>query len=223
MGEELAQPDWVKNTEKTLQGIEEGLKIGRSVDQPDWVKDAEEHSYALAKEKYAGEARTYEKIAESGYLVIDTVVNLPFTESAGLYLSKFFITLRDQGKILANRCPRCQRIVFPPRIVCGFCKIRIPDKDENWVELSDKGTVLSYTVVTEREVDRVTGKVIGQPYPCAFIRLDGGDEWTLMPHFLEERELDRLHNGMRVKAVWKPREERRARMSDILYFRTIEE
>ena len=103
----------------------------------------------------------------------------------------------------------------------GRCKIRIEDRRENWIELGDRGSVISYTLTEEREVDRATGKMIGDYYPCAFIRLDGGDEWTLLAHFLGEENLDDLSVGMRVQAVWKPKEERRGRMTDILYFRKI--
>ena len=224
MGEKIGQPDWDINTKRTLKGIEDGLKVAQqSRELPDWAKGYEEVSYALAKQKYAREAEVYEKAAQDGYLVVDGIVNLPFTDHPGLYLSKFFAALRDEGKILANRCPHCQRVIFPPRVICSFCKVRVEDKDENWVELSDKGTVVSYTVTTEREVDRVTGKIVGEYYPTAFIRLDGGDEWTLLAHFLGETETEKLHVGMRVQAVWRPKEERRARMTDILYFRTLEE
>lgn len=224
MTEKTIQPDWVKNTAITLQGIEEEAKKPKAVtlNRPDWAKEIELSSLKLYTEKYTSELNLYKESAEQGYLVVDTVVILPFTESAGLYLSKFFTALKEEGKILANKCPKCQRIIFPPRIVCGFCKVRIEDKDENWIELSDKGTVVSYTVVTEREVDRATGEIIGEPYPCSFIRLDGGDEWTLLAHFLEEPDLDKLRTGMRVQAGWRPKGERRGRMSDIMYFRTIE-
>ena len=64
---------------------------------------------------------------------------------------------------------------------------------------------------------------MGEPNPCAFIRLDGGDEWTILVHYLEMIDLEKLRRGMRVKAVWKPKEERRGRLSDISFFRIIEE
>jgi uncharacterized OB-fold protein len=97
----------------------------------------------------------------------------------------------------------------------------VGEKEEDWLVLSDEGTVVSFQVATEREVDRVTGRVVGQPNPCGFIRLDGGDEWTILVHYLEMIDIERLQRGVRVKAVWKPRQERRGRMSDIAYFRMI--
>ena len=221
MSKASTQPGWVRNTDEVLKAIDEDEKRHEAVAMPEWAREIERYSFDFYRKKYAKEVEGYRKAAESGYLVVENIVNLPFTESAGLYLSKFFHALKEEGKILANRCTKCGRIVFPPRVVCGWCKIRIEDRKENWVELSDKGSVISYTLTEEREVDRATGKMIGNYYPCAFIRLDGGDEWTLLAHFLGEENLDSLGVGMRVQAVWKPKEERRGRMTDILYFKKI--
>ena len=222
MTEEVIQPDWVRNAEETLQGVEEGVKESEAIAHPDF-REYSMASYSLAKQKYAGELDAYKKALESGYVVVESMLNLPFTESAGLYWSRFFTTIRDEGKLLANRCPKCRRVIFPPRIVCGFCKSRIEDKDGNWIQLSDKGTVTSINITTDREVDRAIGKVIGEARPCIYIRLDGGDNWTIITHYSEEMDIKKLHTGMRVQAVWKPREERQARMTDIKYFRIIEE
>ena len=87
--------------------------------------------------------------------------------------------------------------------------------------MGDEGTLVSWQVATEREVDRVTGRIIGQPNPCGFIRLDRGDEWTILVHYLEMIDLNNLRRGRRVKAVWRSKNERRGRMSDIAFFRMI--
>ncbi len=198
--------------------------MGRSLEETvghDWVEKSESESFKLAKLKAESETKHFEKAAEKGLLAVKSVINLPFRESAGIYLTKFFAAIRDEGEILANKCPACKRVVLPPRIVCGFCKIEIEDEPENWMTLNDTGTVLSYTINVEREVDYATDRLIGQPYPIAFIRLDGGDQYSILVHFLKETEPGKLAAGMRVRAVWKPREQRRGRMSDILYFETI--
>ena len=157
------------------------------------------------------------------YLYVDQIVNLPFTESAGLYMSKFLTKIRDEGKIVANKCPKCHRIVVPPRIVCGYCKVKIEDKPENWVELSDKGTVTDTLTIQDREIDAITGEMLGMPNPNLFIRLDGGDEWTIIGHISEETDVSKVPPGTHVQAVWKPREERVGKVSDIKYFRVIPE
>lgn len=156
-------------------------------------------------------------------LYVEQIVRLPFTESAGTYMSKFLIKIRDEGRIVANRCPKCHRIVLPPRIVCGFCKVEIEDRPENWIELADRGTVVDCMTIGEREIDVVTGEFVGTPNPHLFIRLDGGDEWTILGHIAEETDASRYQPGARVQAVWKPKNERVGKLSDIKFFRLIEE
>lgn len=222
MEKKVERPDWAINIENLIRRIEENTRECAQIEEADYRGYAEA-SYSAARKKYEDEMKLYQKIFENGYVVIDTFVNLPFKESAGLRLSKFFNTLKDEGKILALRCPECRRVIFSPRPVCGFCRITVGEREEDWIELSDTGTVTSIVLPTEREVDRATGKVVGEANPCAFIRLDGGDEWTVLVHYLEEIDMEKLKRGMRVKAVWKPRDQRRGRMSDIAYFKIIQE
>ena len=155
------------------------------------------------------------------FLAVRSEVRLPWRQSAGQYLTKFLIELRDNAKIIGNRCPKCRRINLPPNIVCGWCKIRIEDKPENWVELSDRGTVVTFLEITERDTEPLTGKMLGKINPGAQILLDGSEGCTPLYHILEETDIQKIYIGMRVQAVWKPPEERIGNLNDILFFRTI--
>lgn len=150
MESHLIKPDWVRHIEMALRGLQEGEKKCEEMTDPDYRGYAEA-SYALAREKYEAEIKLYQNNLEAGYVIVDTIVHLPFKESAGLRLSKFFQTLRDEAKILALKCPQCQRVIFPPRPVCGFCRITVGEREEDWLSLSDSGTVTSFLVPTERE------------------------------------------------------------------------
>ena len=145
-------------------------------------------------------------------------LNVPFTWAAGEYVSKFLIALRDEGKILCNTCPECGRTLVPPRPICGRCHVRMSEKFQ---ELSDKGTVLIFNVFEQSFWDPSYGKQREVPHTIALIQLDGPP--TIFTHFLEETDVNKLHMGMRVQAVWKPKEQRVGHMRDILYFRTINE
>lgn len=221
MEKRMEKPDWETNIEGLLRRMEENLGECAQIKEEAYRGFAEA-SYRVAQKKYEDEMKLYKKAIEDGYVIVDTFVNLPYKESAGLRVSKFFHVLKEEGKILALRCPECRRVIFSPRPVCGFCRVSVGEKEEDWIELSDTGTITSVVLPTEREVDRATGKIIGEANPCAFIRLDGGTEWTVIVHYLERLDMDKIKRGMRVKAVWKPREKRRGRMSDIAYFRIIE-
>ncbi len=215
------RPDWAVNIENALANLAENEKECDHI-AIDEYREYAKASFAIARKKYASEMATYRKALDDGYVVVDRLVHLPFEESCGLRLSKFFRTLKEEAKILALRCPECRRIIFPPRAVCGFCRIGVGERDEEWLLLGDTGTVISIILATEREVDRSTARIIGRPNPCAFIRLDGGDHWTVLVHYLEMVDTQGLKAGLRVKAVWKAKGERKGRMSDISHFRIVE-
>jgi len=221
MGTKVSAPEWAGNIEHCLAQLKKWEEKDKEISSPAY-RGYSEASYGVARKKYESERGLYQKLANEGYVIVDTIVNLPFNESAGLRLSKFFNGLKD-GKILALRCPECRRVIFSPRAVCGFCRITLGEDAKEWLTLSDTGTVISIVLPTEREVDRATGCIVGEPNPCAFIRLDGGDEWTVVVHYLEMIDIEELKAGMRVRAVWRPKEERRGRMSDIAYFKIIDE
>lgn len=152
-------------------------------------------------------------------------LTLKWKEPAGAFVNRMFLAMRDREEIWAVKCPSCDRVLFPPEPVCGTCKIRIEDKDENWKKLGNEGTLVNfYHVVGRREIDPSTGwHPKGQTFnPIGLIRPDGGNEWTVLAHILEESDPAKLQPGMRVQAVWKPKEERRGLMSDIAFWRIAE-
>ena len=222
MDTRIKMPDWAENIDGCLSELDKWAEENKEISNPAYRGYAEA-SYAVARKKYQSEKKIYQKALDQGYVIVDTLVNLPFKESVGLRLSKFFTAMKDEGELLALRCPQCKRVVFPPRPVCGFCRITLGNAEDDWLELADVGTITSIVLPTEREVDRATGRIVGEPNPIAFIRLDGGDEWTIIIHYLEMIDIEKLRRGMRVKAVWKAKEERKGRMTDISYFQIIEE
>ena len=157
------------------------------------------------------------------HIRIHTPVVYKNWDSAGKYLSICLNRMKENGEMWASRCPECKRVLFPPIITCGYCKIRIENKDENWVKLGDKGTVLSFFTPEPKGRDRSTGRLLGTGKTSAYIRPDGGDENTIIAHVLENIDKSKIYKGMRVQAVWKPKEERRARMSDVLCYVPLED
>ena len=135
---------------------------------------------------------------------------------AGRFISRYCRELRDNKRIVANRCPVCNKLSSPPHMFCGKCKVNM---SEELIEVSDKGTVKMYNPVVMRIWNPRTGDWYDDPYPGATILLDGG---VNMMHRLEETDMEKLHKGMRVQAVWQE-EGRIGGPCDILYFRKIEE
>ncbi|MEM2134663.1 MAG: Zn-ribbon domain-containing OB-fold protein [Candidatus Jordarchaeaceae archaeon] len=152
---------------------------------------------------------------EKDLLRVSINMNLEYRWSGGSYYTKFYRAWKEERKILGAKCSSCGRVYLPPRLICGECYKRI----DGWSEISDKGTVRAYTVVYQPFVDPRTGKPRPVPYGMALIQLDGAD--TTINYFLEENDLSKMRIGMRVQAVW--REELEGNITDIIYFRTIEE
>ena len=148
-------------------------------------------------------------------LTMSIQMNIPYRWKAGRYVSAFLREIRDNAKIWANKCPQCGRVLLPPRIACGRCNVRTGD----WIEMSDRGTVVSYMVNRQSFLDPTTGHPRPVPNTVGTIQLDGAPAVIL--HFLEEKDPQKLHLGMRVQAVFKPREERIGHILDILHFKTI--
>jgi uncharacterized OB-fold protein len=143
----------------------------------------------------------------------------PYRWSSGKYMGKTFREAKDHKKIVTNRCPKCRELLWPPAGVCGRCKV---EAGEEWVEVSDKGTVLQFTYLVMPMWNPHMGERWANPYPIASILLDGG---LYILHFLEERDPKKLKDGMRVQAVWREQTLGRGAqgVSDILYYRTIQE
>jgi len=144
--------------------------------------------------------------------ILRTPVDLEYTYSAGQSASRFLRAIA-QGKLLGQRCPVDGRVYFPSR---GSCPQHGVPFTADTVELSDKGTVVTYSIV------RVPSENIPLelPYIAVQVLLDGAD--TVLMHVLKAKVED-VHMGMRVQAAWRPREEWTTAMTNILYFRPIDE
>jgi len=63
---------------------------------------------------------------------------------------------------------------------------------------------------------------ISEPEIPAVIEIDGASPLHGILHKLGEVDPQQVHIGMRVKAVWKPENERQGAITDILYFKPLE-
>ena len=132
----------------------------------------------------------------------------------GIAIGRYLAALKE-GIILGARCRHCRRTVVPPRVVCEWC---FRPMDE-YVPLQDTGTVNTFSLCyVTWDVKRVK-----EPEIPAVIEVDGASPLHGILHRLGEVEPEEVRIGMRVQAVWKPPEEREGAITDILYFKPIEE
>lgn len=156
-----------------------------------------------------------EKPAEE-FISVNYPRGLNYTWKVGRYLGRFYQEMRDNKRFMANRCPQCNELMFPPHKVCARCRVEASDE---LIELKQEGTVQLYNPAVMRLWNPRTGQYFEDPYPSATILLDDG---IYMGHRLEEQKLENIKKGMRVKAVWKENKEERGNgFADVLFFRTI--
>ena len=137
---------------------------------------------------------------------------LEYGWDAGVAIGRYLAELKE-GRIIGIKCRRCRRTVVPPRVVCEWCWEPMDD----WVYLEDTGTVNTFSVCYIRW-DASRAK---EPLLPAVIEMDGASPGVGILHLLDEVDTDNIAIGMRVKAVWKPAEERTGSITDIKYFKPI--
>ncbi|KRF11608.1 DNA-binding protein [Nocardioides sp. Soil797] len=136
-----------------------------------------------------------------------TPVNLAYTYAASPEESAFFRGLQE-GRILGQRCPACGKVYVPPR---GACPVDgVPTTDE--VELAGTGTVTTFCIVNVPFM----GQKIKPPYVSAYVLLDGADIAFL--HLILDVPAEEVRMGMRVEAVWRPRDEWGTTVENISHF-----
>jgi uncharacterized OB-fold protein len=128
--------------------------------------------------------------------MITTPVHLTYTHTVSPEEDRYLRGLAE-GRLLAQRCPSCAKVYLPPRGACPTCGV--PTTDE--VELPDHGTVTTFRIVNVP----FAGQRITPPYVAAYVLMDGAD--IPMLHLILGVPADEVHMGMRVRAVWRPREE----------------
>ena len=142
---------------------------------------------------------------------IEMPIALEYRHAPGLAPSRFLRALA-KGKLIGQRCPLCCKVYMPPR---GSCPTDgVPTEEE--VELPDRGVVTTFCVVNVP----FAGHVIEMPYVAASILLDGAD--IAFQHLIQEISVREVRIGMRVQAVWRPREEWRPSLENIRHFRPSE-
>ena len=87
----------------------------------------------------------------------------------------------------------------------------MPTTDE--VELPDRGTVTTFCIVNVP----FAGQRVTPPYVAAYVLLDGAD--IPLQHLILGCPADEVRMGMRVEAVWKPREQWGTTPENIDHFR----
>ncbi|WAJ44760.1 OB-fold domain-containing protein [Mycobacterium sp. Aquia_216] len=140
--------------------------------------------------------------------MIVTPVSLTIQHTASHEESAYLRAIAE-GKLLGARTGENGKVYFPPH---GADPATGRPTTE-FVELPDKGTVTTFAIINIP----FQGQRIKPPYVAAYVLLDGADIPFL--HLVADIDAHEVRMGMRVEAVWKPREEWGFGIDNIEYFR----
>ena len=140
---------------------------------------------------------------EKSNLVMEHHVSLTYSEQLTPNLDRYVDAL-IAGRIVGHKCPECGRVYVPGKGYCPLCVVATAQKDE--IEVGDTGTVTGFTIITPVAY---YGQEETEPFVYASVLLDGasgnmgGQDIVNIPQ-------DQVRSGLRVKAVWKPKDKRSA-------------
>ncbi|MHA7650310.1 Zn-ribbon domain-containing OB-fold protein [Mycobacterium sp. ML4] len=140
--------------------------------------------------------------------MIVTPVSLTIQHTASHEESTYLRAIAE-GKLLGARTGEAGKVYFPPHGADPATGLPTTE----FVELSDKGTVTTFAIINIP----FQGQRIKPPYVAAYVLLDGADIPFL--HLVADVDAHEVRMGMRVEAVWKPREEWGFGIDNIEYFR----
>jgi len=126
-----------------------------------------------------------------------TPVRLHYEHTASPGESAYLRGLAE-GRLVGQRCGVCGQVYIPPRGTCPADGAPMTEE----VELPEVGTVTTFCVVNVA----YPGQRVTPPYVAAAVLLDGAD--IAFQHLILGCGASEVRMGMRVRAVWKPPEER---------------
>jgi uncharacterized protein len=174
--------------------------------------------FALGEEAEDVSGPLAEGAALDPVTVMITPIQLEIRHTASRKESTYLRALAE-GKLIGARTDRGDgagdgagdkaKVYFPPHSADPATGLPTTD----FVELPDKGTVTTFAIIDIP----FPGQRIKPPYVAAYVLLDGAD--TPFLHLVSEIDAHEVRMGMRVEAVWKPREDWGLGIDNIEYFR----
>jgi hypothetical protein len=159
-------------------------------------------------EPLTGDGPASERRAADPVTMMTTPIELSVQHSASPQETAYLLALQE-GRLIGQRCPQCGKVYVPPR---GACPVDgVPTEEE--VELPDRGIVTTFCIVNVP----FQGQRIKPPYVAAYVLLDGADIAFL--HLILDCPAQDVRMGLRVEAVWRPREEWEPSLTNITHFR----
>jgi uncharacterized OB-fold protein len=135
-------------------------------------------------------------------------IPLEFHYTAGVAGEEFLRELKDNGRLIASKCPKCRNSYVPARMYCATCFVETKDRHN----ITSQGVVYSFAVVDR---DR-SGNRLQKPAVVALVKFEGVKGGIV--HLLNVKSPKEASIGMRVAPLLKEQGERTGSLLDILGF-----
>jgi uncharacterized OB-fold protein len=132
---------------------------------------------------------------------------------SGVAGDKFFRHIMQNNTLLANKCNKCKKVYCPPRLYCEDCFEEIPDSA--WKEVPPVGIVRLFTIAKLN----AHGKKLANSKIVGLIDIEGTD--SSMLGLIASSNVEKDFTGLKVKAVFRPKDQREGTIKDILYYEEI--
>jgi uncharacterized OB-fold protein len=136
-------------------------------------------------------------------------IPLEFHYTAGVAGEEFLRELKDNGRLIASKCPKCKNSYVPARMYCATCFVETKDRHN----ITSQGVVYSFAVVDR---DR-SGNKLQKPAVVALVKFEGVKGGIV--HLLNVKSPKDASIGMKVAPVLREQGERTGALSDILGFK----
>jgi len=130
-----------------------------------------------------------------------------FRYTAGIAGERFLREIKENGKLVASKCPKCQLNHLPPKVYCERCLSKL----EEYVQVENLGIVQSYTICT---LDS-EGKPLPQPVNVAFVRFPSAHGGLVY------KTKGEVRIGDKVRVVFKEKSKRTGSILDIDCFEKV--
>lgn len=124
--------------------------------------------------------------------------DLYYEHAIGPTASRFFDEIQANQKLMGKKCPKCNRVLVPPRSFCDRCFV----ETTNWSEVGPGGQIEAFTIVYQ-----AFKGLPHPPYALVYVLLDGAD--TAIAGFLRNLDLrdtdkavSQMQIGRRVRVVF---------------------
>ena len=108
---------------------------------------------------------------------------------------RFWREIPQRYNLIGNQCGSCNKIYFPPRESCPYCRRKSMGKMKE-LKFSGKGKVVTYSII-HTAPEHFEGQA---PYPIAIIELEEGPKITAQ---IVDCEVDDVKIGMKVQSTFR--------------------